>query len=366
MEPESRGIALDWYKHWNFKDENKPGMIIVPYKLDEKFSSIQKNWIKKALKEIEAVTCIRYDENYRSYDHYIDVQKSDRCRSFVGMVRPQPQCNKCQPLKLWFDENNVEQSCMFGIGTVIHEFLHALGFSHEHNRHDRDRYVTLTPRETNACQDNNYRILDAREVVHYNVSYDYCSVLHYASRQGSCKVSPRNKVDCTIKGQKVTDIGQRIGMSDKDIEEINKRYKCGNAGSGTKVNGRWGSWSSYSTCTKTCGSGTQKRTRQCDNPPPSNGGSYCVGDDENTRRCNTESCPGNCRSNQFRCNNGKCINDNWRCDDFDDCNDNSDEQNCGGSGGSCADNERYCIPSYERYCLYDWFQDDCKKLCGIC
>ena len=72
-------------------------------------------------------TLRRYDENYRSYDHYIDVQKSDRCRSFVGMVRPQPQCNKCQPLKLWFDENNVEQSCMFGIGTVIHEFLHALG-----------------------------------------------------------------------------------------------------------------------------------------------------------------------------------------------------------------------------------------------
>merc|ERR1712012_773404 len=32
------------------------------------------------------------------------------------------------------------------------------------------------------------------------------------------------------------------------------------------VNGQWGSWSNYgyySTCTKSCGSGTQRRTRQC-------------------------------------------------------------------------------------------------------
>ena len=60
MEAEDRGIAPSWAKHWNFKDENKPGKIIVPYRLDYKFSAIQKNWIKRALKEIEAVSCIRY------------------------------------------------------------------------------------------------------------------------------------------------------------------------------------------------------------------------------------------------------------------------------------------------------------------
>ena len=60
MEAEDRGIAPSWAKHWNFKDENKPGKIIVPYRLDYKFSNIQKNWIKRALKEIEAVSCIRY------------------------------------------------------------------------------------------------------------------------------------------------------------------------------------------------------------------------------------------------------------------------------------------------------------------
>ena len=60
LDAENRGIAPSWAKHWDFKDENKPGMVIVRYKLDYEFTDIQKNWIKKALKEIETVTCIRY------------------------------------------------------------------------------------------------------------------------------------------------------------------------------------------------------------------------------------------------------------------------------------------------------------------
>ena len=76
---------------------------------------------------------LRYTENIWSYDHYIDVKKDTSgrgvCSSYVGMVRSKlnPPCNKCQQLTLWFDENNVERSCAKGIGTVIHEFLHALG-----------------------------------------------------------------------------------------------------------------------------------------------------------------------------------------------------------------------------------------------
>ena len=34
----------------------------------------------------------------------------------------------------------VNQMCMTR-GTIHHEFLHTLGFSHEHVRHDRDQYI---------------------------------------------------------------------------------------------------------------------------------------------------------------------------------------------------------------------------------
>merc|ERR1711962_1898217 len=61
------------------------------------------------------------------------------------------------------------------------------------------------------------------------------------------------------------------------------------------VDGGWSSWS-YGACSKTCGGGTQRGTRSCNNPRPSNGGKICAGSGVTTRQCNTKSCPGACRT----------------------------------------------------------------------
>ena len=53
---------------------------------------------------------------------------------------------------------------------------------------------------------------------------------------------------------------------------------------------QWSSWSHYSGCTKSCGGGTQFRTR-IKTIPESDGGT-CFGEKVYTRNCNVQNCPG--------------------------------------------------------------------------
>merc|ERR1712168_154967 len=57
------------------------------------------------------------------------------------------------------------------------------------------------------------------------------------------------------------------------------------------IDGGWSAFSGWSTCSKKCGGGTQKRTRTCTNPKPAHGGKDCVGDAEETKKCNENPCP---------------------------------------------------------------------------
>jgi len=48
----------------------------------------------------------------------------------------------------------------------------------------------------------------------------------------------------------------------------------------------WQLWSTWNRCSKTCGSGTRRRTRSCTNGPG------CSGLNEDTEICNATKCPG--------------------------------------------------------------------------
>ncbi|CAH3143374.1 unnamed protein product [Porites evermanni] len=68
--------------------------------------------------------------------------------------------------------------------------------------------------------------------------------------------------------------------------------KCEDNGK-KRIDGGWSAWSNtYSTCTRTCGGGVQHKTRTCTNPPTSNGGEPCVGQNIGRWRiCNPMPCP---------------------------------------------------------------------------
>ncbi|XP_066533975.1 hemicentin-1 [Hoplias malabaricus] len=57
------------------------------------------------------------------------------------------------------------------------------------------------------------------------------------------------------------------------------------------VNGNWGPWNSWGSCSRTCNGGQMRRYRTCDNPRPANGGRACAGTDTEIQKCSTASCP---------------------------------------------------------------------------
>ena len=57
------------------------------------------------------------------------------------------------------------------------------------------------------------------------------------------------------------------------------------------IDGAWGQWTDWSTCTAACNGGMRKRSRFCDAPFPAHGGSDCVGAGYVEEQCNTDACP---------------------------------------------------------------------------
>uniref|UniRef100_A0A7N9AUD5 Thrombospondin 1b n=1 Tax=Mastacembelus armatus TaxID=205130 RepID=A0A7N9AUD5_9TELE len=82
------------------------------------------------------------------------------------------------------------------------------------------------------------------------------------------------------------------------------------------INGNWGPWSPWDTCSLTCGGGAQTRKRLCNDPAPQYGGKDCLGDAKDTQMCNKKACPiDGCLSNP--CFAGaKCTSfpdGSWKC-----------------------------------------------------
>ena len=58
------------------------------------------------------------------------------------------------------------------------------------------------------------------------------------------------------------------------------------------IDGGLTEWSPFTSCSKSCGKGSQERTRTCTSPPPQHGGDDCVGEDDQIRECKVKECPG--------------------------------------------------------------------------
>ncbi|XP_008283158.1 A disintegrin and metalloproteinase with thrombospondin motifs 12 [Stegastes partitus] len=104
-----------------------------------------------------------------------------------------------------------------------------------------------------------------------------CQIL-WCSVNGSC----RSKLDSPIDG---TRCGPEKWCISGECVIVGKLPET--------VNGGWGPWSTWSYCSRTCGTGVQSAERECNNPKPEFGGKYCTGERKRYRTCNTKPCRNN-------------------------------------------------------------------------
>jgi len=102
---------------------------------------------------------------------------------------------------------------------------------------------------------------------------------------------------------------------------------------------------------RTCNSRNQF---QCDNGDCININYRCDRDDDCSDKSDEHGCNGYCSSSNFYCDNGNCISGSYRCDGDNDCRDNSDEENCDNSSSNGEDYEE----EIETCRMRDQFQCD--------
>ncbi|KAG7233978.1 hypothetical protein INR49_028692 [Caranx melampygus] len=179
----------------------------IPYYLEKSLDMNAKGVILKAFDQYRLKTCIDFTP-WKGEKNYISVFKGSGCYSYVGNQHAGKQ------------QLSIGENCD-DLGTVVHEFLHALGFWHEQSRVDRDDYVNIMWDRIEPEEKHNFNIHSDTSAL--GVPYDYSSVMHY----DKIAFSKGSEPTIVTKMPQFNDvIGQNIGFSAGDLTKLNRLYNC--------------------------------------------------------------------------------------------------------------------------------------------
>ncbi len=150
---------------------------IIPYYLKGNFSEQDVQNIEEAMGSWEKVCGVRFEK----------VKPRSNAYAIIRVSRQE-----------WFSsigENNSHCHMIFGrsysdIDVIIHELGHCLGLVHEHQRPDRDLYITIVWNNILSGKEFNFDIIDNPLYIEQDFEYDYHSVMHYAVNAFSKNGSP--------------------------------------------------------------------------------------------------------------------------------------------------------------------------------
>ncbi|MBN1412327.1 MAG: hypothetical protein JW969_15885 [Spirochaetales bacterium] len=174
---------------------------IVKYNLSSDFSESQRQSILNAMFTIESICDVRFLAYPPGSYVYAISRSSDR--------------NVCGLSTLGYTRNAYCELVCFDAGTILHEFLHGLGMTHEHQRSDRDGYITILWDNIIPQYKSAFDKCRLGSDSHLS-GYDYDSIMHYGNYAFS-----KN-------GQKTIDSGTHVtgrrALSGGDMSSLIRLY----------------------------------------------------------------------------------------------------------------------------------------------
>ncbi|XP_070534683.1 protein SpAN-like isoform X2 [Ptychodera flava] len=186
----------------------------VPYTIDLSIDSSTRILIRQAISHWQNLTCLQFQEyaqNSNIPSGHVRFFKGSGCWSNLGRLIS----NSAQLISIGF-------GCEY-FGIIVHEIGHAIGFTHEHRRPDRDRYITVHYENITPRRRVHFEKYSVGAVDDMDIPYDLESVMHYGayafSRGGGVTITTKDPLQ-------QSKIGQRNGLSFLDAMLANQLYNC--------------------------------------------------------------------------------------------------------------------------------------------
>jgi hypothetical protein len=186
---------------------------VIPYEIDGAVGGKLRGEIAAAISELDERTRLSLRPRTPLDQDYIvfNIQNSQgTCDSHLG------RSGGAQPVRV--------NGC--GKAAVMHEILHAAGFDHEHQRSDRDAFVTILWENVQPSQREWLERIDKNRTAH--TPYDHHSIMHYQSTAFSRNGRPT--IVSRIPGVDVRGVQK---LSDLDVQAVDRVYAGGDADAGS-------------------------------------------------------------------------------------------------------------------------------------